>query len=127
MAGYWTGKHIYEETKEKISKKLLGHKNWNGKGWKLSTEQKEKRRKYSTGDTKIKAGRMYVMCDDREWRLRYRLNIEKSIGRKLLRTEYIHHIDENPLNDDIENLVILSLAEHNKIHKRKSKSPEIGE
>lgn len=121
MAGYWTGKHITDDMKLAISKKLKGHKNWNGRGWKLTEEQKKKRRRYSVGDTKIKAGRVYIMCDDRKWRLRYRIFIEEKIGRKLLRNEFVHHIDENPLNDDLNNLVVLSLAEHNSIHKKKIK------
>ena len=75
-------------------------------------------KKYAVGDTKVKAGRIVVMCEDREWRLRYRLRMEEVLGRKLSRTEQVHHIDGNPLNDELDNLEVVSLAEHNKIHKK---------
>jgi RNA polymerase-binding transcription factor DksA len=86
-------------------------------GWKWTKEQKAAKRKYAVGDTKIKAGRCYVMCEDRDWRLRYRLRIEEKLGRKLLSTEQVHHIDGDPLNDELDNLEVVSLSEHNHRHK----------
>lgn len=46
----------------------------------------------------------------------HRLIIEKLLGRKLLRTEIVHHIDGNIRNNNINNLVVMSLAEHSKLH-----------
>jgi endogenous inhibitor of DNA gyrase (YacG/DUF329 family) len=43
--------------------------------------------------------------------------MEQHIGRKLLPTEIVHHINHNKLDNRIENLQIVSRAEHNKIHK----------
>lgn len=43
--------------------------------------------------------------------------VEKHIGRKLLKTEAVHHIDENKLNNEIINLMLFkSTAEHTKYH-----------
>jgi len=46
----------------------------------------------------------------------YRKIMEEHLGRKLSSDEHIHHIDGNPSNNDISNLMILSNAEHSKIH-----------
>lgn len=51
-----------------------------------------------------------------------RLRMEEKIGRPLLPTEIVHHIDENHRNDSIENLFLCSSeAEHkSKFHNKSS-------
>ena len=49
--------------------------------------------------------------------------MEKKLRRPLLTAEIIHHIDGNPSNNDIENLMIVNLISHRKIHARKYKRP----
>lgn len=45
-----------------------------------------------------------------------RLIVEQSIGRPLLPTEDVHHLDENPSNNDLDNLEIVDHREHTKQH-----------
>lgn len=45
-----------------------------------------------------------------------RLLVENKLGRKLLPGEDVHHIDENPLNNDLDNLEVISHSEHEKQH-----------
>src|SRR3954449_2549914 len=40
----------------------------------------------------------------------HRLIVEEREGRKLLPGEVVHHVDDNPLNNDPDNLVILTRA-----------------
>lgn len=47
---------------------------------------------------------------------RARFLLEEHLGRKLKRTEIVHHKDDNPLNDCIDNLEILTRSEHIKHH-----------
>jgi len=54
-----------------------------------------------------------------------RLVMEKHIGRYLKSEEIVHHKDQNPLNNEPENLQIVTRAEHNKIHGRQRKEVQI--
>lgn len=46
--------------------------------------------------------------------------LEKNIGRKLLRSEDVHHIDKNRTNNSINNLQVIDHKEHARIHKLQS-------
>ena len=50
-------------------------------------------------------------------RLFHRMVMEKHLGRKLLSTEIVHHIDGNIHNNEISNLTIMTLSEHTTLHK----------
>jgi hypothetical protein len=41
---------------------------------------------------------------------------EEVLGRKLSSNEVVHHMDENPMNNDIKNLIIISRSQHGKLH-----------
>lgn len=47
-----------------------------------------------------------------QWRNYHVLLMEKLIGRKIYRDECIHHIDGNSLNNDINNLCLMTNREH---------------
>lgn len=56
----------------------------------------------------------YYVIDGRKV---HRIIMEKYLGRKLLSTEIVHHINQDKLDNRLENLQIVSRSEHNKIHK----------
>ena len=58
---------------------------------------------------------LYVM-DEGRLRLVHRVRMEKHLGRPLLDTEVVHHIDENPRNNAIENLQIMTRVAHGLHH-----------
>jgi hypothetical protein len=48
--------------------------------------------------------------------LQHIIVIENNIGRKLLENEVVHHIDGDKLNNNINNLDICTILEHNNCH-----------
>lgn len=48
--------------------------------------------------------------------LEHRLVMEKKLGRKLTESEVVHHIDGDKLNNDPDNLSVMSLSEHSSHH-----------
>ena len=67
-----------------------------------------------------KDGRTRVYLKDKKKVISYpRYIMEREIGRPLKPDEDVHHIDENPLNNDISNLEICHHGEHQRDHSTK--------
>lgn len=63
----------------------------------------------------INADYKTIQVDKKQVRL-HRYKMEKFLGRKLSSDEIVHHIDGNKLNNNIENLEVLSRSEHLQKH-----------
>lgn len=64
-----------------------------------------------------KDGRVRVYLKDTQKVMSYpKYLIEKEYGIKLSDNEQVHHVDENTLNNDINNLEVLTAEEHHIIH-----------
>lgn len=57
---------------------------------------------------------------DKRLILEHRYVMEQEIGRKLQPDEHIHHIDGDKTNNTLSNLMIISQAEHNRIHRNRA-------
>lgn len=53
---------------------------------------------------------------EQDWVRQHIIVVENNIGRKLSENEVVHHIDGDKLNNDIKNLDICSVSEHNNCH-----------
>ena len=47
----------------------------------------------------------------------HRYIMEQKLGRELSRNEEVHHLDGNPLNNELDNLAIMARNSHHKHHK----------
>jgi hypothetical protein len=63
----------------------------------------------------IERGYHYISINGRKTAF-HRWLIEQMLGRPLSSDEIVHHVDGDPMNNDPDNLVILSRAEHTRIH-----------
>jgi len=52
----------------------------------------------------------------------HRYMMEQFLGRKLLSSEIVHHINNNKLDNRIENLQIMTKSEHNILHRSMEKN-----
>ncbi|KKM98901.1 hypothetical protein LCGC14_1153280 [marine sediment metagenome] len=91
------------------------------KGYKQSPSVIEKRRlaqigrKHSNAKGWIANGRRFMMHNGKEM-LEHRVVMELYIKRPLKRSEIVHHIDKNPLNNKIENLELTTKGAHSIHH-----------
>jgi hypothetical protein len=51
----------------------------------------------------------------------YRKAVEKATGRRLKPIEVVHHKNENPWDNRLENLEVMSMGEHLRLHARMRK------
>jgi hypothetical protein len=69
---------------------------------------------------KTDRGGYMVKVDDPDYKYKYRpehcVIMEEHIGRKMLPDEVVHHIDGDPFNNDLENLVLLTKEQHDRFH-----------
>jgi hypothetical protein len=63
----------------------------------------------------LEGGYHYTYIDGRKI-AEHRRIVEQREGRKLASNEVVHHVDGDPLNNDPDNLVLLSRAEHQRLH-----------
>lgn len=48
----------------------------------------------------------------------HRVVVEQALGRELMPEEVVHHIDGNKRNNSLENLVVMTRAQHTRLHKQ---------
>jgi hypothetical protein len=86
----------------------------------LTREEQGRRGRYNTGDKQRDQyhGGQRSTYRKRHGRHEHRQVVEAKIGRNLRRRDYVHHINENPRDNSIYNLALLTPAEHARLHMR---------
>lgn len=103
--GYWLGKKRSKETIEKIKRAKIGkYRLENSARWK-------------GGRIKLKSGYIGIYTPSiGNYTYEHRLVMESHLGRKLKRTEVVHHIDGDKANNALCNLVVTNQSEHRSHH-----------
>jgi hypothetical protein len=83
---------------------------------------KEEKSPRWNGGVHIQDGYIFHRQEDGSYKAEHRLVVEKTIGRPLRSDEIVHHLDENKQNNNIDNLVVVTKAEHIQIHRDLLKS-----
>lgn len=68
-----------------------------------------------TGKGYIKEGKQH----------QHRVVAEKTLGRKLKKGEIVHHIDNNPQNNNPKNLQVMTQSEHARLHNKLSNGASV--
>lgn len=83
-------------------------------------KQSAKKTKYKEYPYKVTDLNGYIILYTKDFygvRSEHRYLMDKKIGRQLLPTEIIHHIDCNPSNNKLKNLMITSRKDHINLHR----------
>jgi hypothetical protein len=75
-----------------------------------------KKNKYKNGYVEIYVNGTHVFRPNKNWVREHILIIENFIGRKLNKGEVVHHIDGDKHNNDVSNLDLCTVHEHNQCH-----------
>lgn len=73
------------------------------------------------GGLKIQNGRMRIYVGKEKYEIYAKYVMENYLGRKLDKNEVVHHINENPMDDRIENLLVMTRSQHIALHNRSRK------
>lgn len=114
--------HAYDKSNRPV-KYILGHSPQMAKGETNSGSFKqghiglrgEKAPNWRGGLSLMRNGYMQIRVDGQRHYL-HRYLMEQKLGRKLKTTAQVHHIDHDPLNNDLDNLMVLSPQAHAKYH-----------
>lgn len=104
---------ISEETRKKLSIASTGKIFSEEAIQKISTAKtKERHHRWNGGVMTYKNGRTFIRISKGEYKARARIIMEDKLGRLLLSNEIVHHINGDPSDDRVENLILTNRSKH---------------
>lgn len=120
------GTKISEETRKKIAAASIGRIKSEETRKKISdAHAKEKHHNWNGGVMTNKNGRVFIRIAKGVYKARSRIIMENKLNRILSSKEIVHHINGDPSDDRIENLIITNRANHVIEHHTGAKRSEL--
>lgn len=111
---------VYKRRPHDIKRTNEKYGEW--KCWICSRKERAKKQKNELGKITFHKSRNRYLISTEDGRIdEHRYVMEQYLGRELERGEVVHHMDGNPLNNNIENLELMSNGSHSKLHHTGSK------
>jgi uncharacterized Zn finger protein (UPF0148 family) len=108
-----------DETKKKISEAGKGRKVSEVTRKKISiTKRREKHHNWKGGVMIDSSGRIFIRQMQGGYKAQARIIIEKKLKRVLKSNELVHHINGDPSDDRIDNLIVLTRSKHISTHNK---------
>lgn len=115
------GRKLSPEHREKVIKTLSSQRDQTGENnpyWKGGRSVTRGRRK---------DGFYVLILVDGKYVPEHRYVMEQHLGRKLSKWEHVHHRDDNKENNVIDNLVVMSISEHQLYHLGHGRREEVSQ
>lgn len=106
LRGVWTGRKHTPESIARMSEVKMGSKHSAWKGGVLIVR----------GRRMVYVGRDHPLGNVKGYAFEHRLVMSERLGRWLESHEHVHHINLDPLDNRIDNLVVLNNSQHRRIH-----------
>jgi hypothetical protein len=102
-----------EERKQIQRENMLGEKNW---AWKGGVTYFKTHGNY-VGVKYIRCPQEYISMARKDgYVMEHRLIVAKTLNRPLLRIEVVHHLDHDPTNNALSNLILFASNRDHKLH-----------
>lgn len=118
---------IAARNKGKLGGGLRGKKREFSDEWKENIRKsKLEHGKHNAESTRVtSSGYMEFTRGENKGRLVHDVVIEKRIGRRLYKDECIHHIDRDKTNNNLNNLALVTISGHLRLHKFEDKLEKV--
>lgn len=107
---------------ETISNEQRARQGVGGYRWKPGDNTGAAHPRYKGGHINKRTG-YRMMRDAGRLTYEHRIVMRRHLGRALQRWEIVHHVDGNPLNNDIANLELMTQTEHRRRHADEGTTP----
>jgi len=111
-----SGKYIHKMSEKQKQRQRIAWTGEKNPSWKGGVTYFKTKGNY-VGIKYIRCPKDYLSMSRKDgYVMEHRLLVAQQLDRPLLRTEIVHHIDHNPTNNNLNNLILFSTNKEHKLH-----------